>query len=475
MPAEKLGSFAALDGQSVPSDGQSATSDGQSVPSDGKSVPTPRTLTPAFPPALQMAPRTPLATEAARKRSRYADMWESMAQGNGHMSNQGEPSHHPRLINPPAVSSSQVLRNDQQRENTSDHISLPVFRQRQVQGCAFPPTLPPGIGLGELTPSLHNSSQNYGAPVSYNQLQQPIEVQQRLARMQSQTGIGYISVAPPLGLEMGLGAYDNGVYGQYYNQNQQHRAQDAYNQYQLQPQRQQLIQQEHHQQQRRQQQPYPQTQSPLAQEFTTATPTEQNAPTDFASGGNLSNRRWRSPPSTGRPRRVYIPAPSLSTNNRELVREHQASVPNRFSTPVRATSAAVVCPTRQPRGPPPIEVLLTKPTSQHEGSKNFAARGRRRQSSGFVSTGVASTTSGNTTASVSVSGIGTTGVTRTTSINTAAASISGIVSTGVARTTSGNTSAAAVSGTTAPIFEHGGLVSEDTKNVASSAANRNGR
>jgi hypothetical protein len=294
MPAEKLGSFAALDGQSVLSDGQSAPSDGRYVPSDGKSVPTFRTLTTPFPPTLPIAPMTPLATEATRKRSRYADIWESMAQGNGHMSKQGEPSHHPRLIN---------------------------------------------------------------------------------------------------------------------------------------------------------------TQSPLAQELTTATPTEQNARTDFASGGNLSNRRWRSPPSTGRPRRVYVPAPSLSTNNRELVREPQASVPNRFSTLVRATSAAVVCPTRQPRGPPPIEVLLTKPTSQHEGSKNFAARGRRRQSPGFVSTGV----------------------TRTTSINTAAASISGFVSTGVARTTSGNTSAAAVSGTTAPISEHGGLVSEDTKNVASSTANRNGR
>jgi hypothetical protein len=382
MPAEKLRSFASLDGQSIPSDGHSAPSDGQSVPSDGKPAPTPRTLTPALPPGVPIAPRTPLPTEAARKRSRYADIWESMAHGNVHMSIPGEQSHHPKLINPPAVSSSQYLKNDQQRENTSDHISLPVFRQHQVQGCALPPTLPPGIGLGELRTGPHNSGQNHGAP---------------------------------------------------------------------------------------------QIQSPLAQEFTTATPTEQNAPTDFASGGNLSNRRWRSPPSTGRPRRVYIPAPSLSTNNRELVREPQASVPNRFSTPVRATSAAVVCPTRQPRGPPPIEVLLTKPTSQHEGSKNFAARGRGRQSSGFVSTGVARTTSGNTAAPVSVSGIVSTGVTRTTSINTAAASISSFVSTGVARTTSGNTSAVAVSGTTGSISEHGGLVSEDTKNVASSAANRNGR
>lgn len=34
-------------------------------------------------------------------------------------------------------------------------------------------------------------------------------------------------------------------------------------------------------------------------------------------------------------------------------------------------------PIRQPRGPPSIEELKTKPTSKHEGSKNFAARTRR--------------------------------------------------------------------------------------------------
>jgi len=35
-------------------------------------------------------------------------------------------------------------------------------------------------------------------------------------------------------------------------------------------------------------------------------------------------------------------------------------------------------PTRQPRGPPPLEELTAAPTSKHEGSKNFAARQRRR-------------------------------------------------------------------------------------------------
>lgn len=35
-------------------------------------------------------------------------------------------------------------------------------------------------------------------------------------------------------------------------------------------------------------------------------------------------------------------------------------------------------PVRQPRGPPPLEELTSAPTSQHEGSKNFATRQRRR-------------------------------------------------------------------------------------------------
>lgn len=35
-------------------------------------------------------------------------------------------------------------------------------------------------------------------------------------------------------------------------------------------------------------------------------------------------------------------------------------------------------PIRQPRGPPPLEELVAKPTASHEGSKNFATRQRRR-------------------------------------------------------------------------------------------------
>lgn len=45
-------------------------------------------------------------------------------------------------------------------------------------------------------------------------------------------------------------------------------------------------------------------------------------------------------------------------------------------------------PTRQPRGPPSIDELKDKPTTKHEGSKNFAARQRRQAVSNLVRAGV---------------------------------------------------------------------------------------
>ena len=44
-------------------------------------------------------------------------------------------------------------------------------------------------------------------------------------------------------------------------------------------------------------------------------------------------------------------------------------------------------PTRQPRGPPPLDELVAAPTSKHEGSKNFATRQRRRALCSLVRAG----------------------------------------------------------------------------------------
>ena len=45
-------------------------------------------------------------------------------------------------------------------------------------------------------------------------------------------------------------------------------------------------------------------------------------------------------------------------------------------------------PMRQPRGPPSLEELIAKPTSKHEGSKNFATRQRRRAVHNLVRAGL---------------------------------------------------------------------------------------
>ncbi|KAL5119875.1 hypothetical protein ACEQ8H_002236 [Pleosporales sp. CAS-2024a] len=45
-------------------------------------------------------------------------------------------------------------------------------------------------------------------------------------------------------------------------------------------------------------------------------------------------------------------------------------------------------PVRQPRGPPSIEDLREKPTTKHEGSKNFAARQRRQAVGNLVRAGI---------------------------------------------------------------------------------------
>ncbi|OQE15294.1 hypothetical protein PENSTE_c029G01147 [Penicillium steckii] len=45
-------------------------------------------------------------------------------------------------------------------------------------------------------------------------------------------------------------------------------------------------------------------------------------------------------------------------------------------------------PIRQPRGPPSLEDLVARPTSKHEGSKNFATRQRRRAVHNLVRAGI---------------------------------------------------------------------------------------
>jgi len=62
------------------------------------------------------------------------------------------------------------------------------------------------------------------------------------------------------------------------------------------------------------------------------------------------------------------------------------------TTPMTATfapgHASGTHPTRQPRGPPPLDEITAKPTSKIEGSKNFVSRQRRRAVFKLVSAGI---------------------------------------------------------------------------------------
>ncbi|KAF2153888.1 hypothetical protein K461DRAFT_292590 [Myriangium duriaei CBS 260.36] len=97
------------------------------------------------------------------------------------------------------------------------------------------------------------------------------------------------------------------------------------------------------------------------------------------------------PPSANAFRRGHQKKPSLSLSNGQVSDGPKTSSAATFGssrifvppTPMTGTfgpgaARAGEHPVRQPRGPPPLEELTALPTANHEGSKNFAARRRRR-------------------------------------------------------------------------------------------------
>jgi hypothetical protein len=96
------------------------------------------------------------------------------------------------------------------------------------------------------------------------------------------------------------------------------------------------------------------------------------------------------PPSANAFRRGHKFQKSIATEATPL--KSGARLPGAPTTPVTGTfgpgqNRAGEHPVRQPRGPPSIEELVAKPTSKHEGSKNFATRQRRRAVHNLVRAG----------------------------------------------------------------------------------------
>ncbi|OAT10790.1 hypothetical protein BDBG_06582 [Blastomyces gilchristii SLH14081] len=100
------------------------------------------------------------------------------------------------------------------------------------------------------------------------------------------------------------------------------------------------------------------------------------------------------PPSANAFRRNHKKTPSLVTSlkiNSDTNKTAPKTAP--LPTPLTGTfgpgqARAGEHPIRQPRGPPSLEELIEKPTSKHEGSKNFVTRQRRRAVHNLVRAGL---------------------------------------------------------------------------------------
>jgi hypothetical protein len=133
-----------------------------------------------------------------------------------------------------------------------------------------------------------------------------------------------------------------------------------------------------------------------------------NTSSPFGTGSPIGSRS-RSPPkkSASPPIDVQpLPPPSANAFRRGHNRNRSSLVLNPtgaasdgprssrpLATPLTGTfgpgqGRAGEHPVRQPAGPPPFEELQAKPTSKHEGSKNFATRQRRRALNTLVRAGL---------------------------------------------------------------------------------------
>ncbi|KAF1815246.1 hypothetical protein P152DRAFT_392410 [Eremomyces bilateralis CBS 781.70] len=136
------------------------------------------------------------------------------------------------------------------------------------------------------------------------------------------------------------------------------------------------------------------------------------SPIDASCTSPFSPRGPTPPKHTPSPTQQGMAPPPGNSNNSALRRNHKKISSLNFSTASPISDAAPRSarpafpptpltgtfgpgqnragehPTRQPRGPPPMEELLAAPTTKHEGSKNFATRQRRKAVSSLVRKGL---------------------------------------------------------------------------------------
>lgn len=317
----------------------------------------------------------------------------------------------------------------------SKYASMPrsaAFAPKTARGLGFPeqnsqfssPALPtppqssPAIAMnGEMLYDQHNLAEaqayadmlaqtNYILAQRQQQMQQLLlaqQLQQQLAGLQLQPQqFNTPPISPGMGMYTGtptsasMQTANGGMY-QIYN------PMTGQINYYVQPQQQQQ-QQSLQQQQVQQMNPAYQQHNTLQRSVSPPIQQQLQAPSGSASlSSSRTSSRSRSPPklpvsqprepttglSNSSFRKGHRKASSLSScvnaNNVEIEEAPKTSVP-KFSmlpaTPQTATfapgHASGTHPVRQPRGPPSFEEIKAKPTTKHEGGKNFATRQRRK-------------------------------------------------------------------------------------------------
>jgi len=135
--------------------------------------------------------------------------------------------------------------------------------------------------------------------------------------------------------------------------------------------------------------PPPQSDTPTFARSTSPPKKSQSPPQDHAP---------LPPPSAGAFRRGHRKANSMAIVSENLGQSdgpRSAMLPKTAGFPMTPTAAfgpgqarAGEHPIRQPRGPPPLDELKSKPTAKFEGSKNFATRTRRSAVHNLVRAGM---------------------------------------------------------------------------------------
>ncbi|KAL6905119.1 hypothetical protein GGI43DRAFT_421349 [Trichoderma evansii] len=380
-------------------------------------IPTPRTSRSHLLAGLRTAPKSAAAASFGPMSPTGGDgpMQQFARNGaNGYGYGQGN------VYNPPLTAFPQYGQQQQQQQQQQHHYANAMGQQYTVDQVLAPPQLSMDEQLQEqMDPNLYAQlvATNMYLAQQQQRLQQQLRSVQAAAQQFQQLNIGSNQLAQQqaaafyeqqqhlaaqAAAAQGQQVYYDSATGQYYVDTSAAKAVSSINveQQPMTPgfnnfqQQMQMMQQ--------QQQPRQQQQAPRVQ----VSPPPEGQQGSFR--GSSPPRRYDSPtevtplppPSANAFRRGHKKSSSLAVNS-VLAAAAAAGDAGKSPAPKTATfptpanggygpgqARAGEHPIRQPRGPPSMDELKTKPTAKHEGSKNFATRTRRSAVHNLVRAGL---------------------------------------------------------------------------------------